>query len=449
LGVPLDVLLADLLALGAGTASFVWAMRNLARGHRNSLLLVIVAFDILFIAPLILDITYRIPGYVEQPGFALAVQDKATELTYDGLVLWVSALFWVFARVRVRRDSLVVRVESAAIDNRLASGFDSYLPRFLLWIIIVSPVAVTAMAPNPSEFLTYAASARGLIVGQNISYEHVLTFVTIGSVIASALFVLTSRVLSAAVLSVSPFLVADAWVQGKRSIVLITLVLFGFVFLRRGRLAGIRLPLAFFAGLLFVAVFSSTYQHSLRANPYQYNPHTYDDIRTDFGRDGVTKQTLYALVHPKSRQILEHAGQSVIYDLTFFVPRSQWSDKPYPYSVYVTSAMLDIPVQSLGWGVTTSLIEEMIANFGWWGMLVGPLLLILMCRAGDSFESEMLTALTGLVACLLLAVQFSAISALVLVWLGSIIVLRVRGRGRVSEPSQSILEPNTADVSRV
>ncbi len=422
-------------------------MRNLARGHRNSLLLVIVAFDILFIAPLILDMTYRIPGYIEQPGFALAVQDKVTELTYDGLVIWVSGLFWMVASVRVRREHLVARIDSVAIDNRLTNGFDSYLPRFLLWIVIVLPVAVTAMAPNPSEFLTYAASARGLITGQNVSYEHVLTFVTIGSVVASALFVLTNPALFASILSVSPFLVVDAWVQGKRSIVLIILVLFGFVFLRRGRLTGIRLPLAFFAGLSFVAVFSSTYQHSLRGNPYQYNPHTYDDIRTDFGRDGVTKQTLYALVHPKSRQILEHRGESVIYDVTFFVPRSEWPNKPYPYSVYATSAMLDIPVQSLGWGVTTSLIEEMIANFGWWGILVGPLLLILMCRAGDSFESEMLTALTGLVACLLLAVQFSAISVLVLVWVAAMIVLRVRRRERVSEPNQSVCKPNTADIS--
>jgi hypothetical protein len=447
--VTLDVILVDLLALSVGTATAVWSMRYLARGYRNSLLLVIIAFDILFVAPLLLDLSYRIPAYIEQPGFALAVQDQATNLAYDGLLIWVSAVLWFFARSRVNRQGSNGLVNSSETGHRAAEGSGSYLPRFLLWIVIVSPVAVTALAPNPSEFLAYAASARGLVVGQDVSYEHVLSFVTIGSVVASALFVLTHRALSSAILAVSPFLVFDAWVQGKRSIVLITLVLFGFVLLRRGRLAGFRFPVAFFAGLLLVAVFSATYQHTLRSNPYQYNPHTYDDIRTDFGRDGVTKQTLYALIHPESRQILQHPGQSVVYDLTFFVPRSKWSGKPYPYSVYATSAMLGIPVQSLGWGVTTSLIEEMIGNFGWWGLLIGPLLLVLICRAGDSFESETMTALTGLVACLLLAVQFSAISALVIAWLAAMIVLRVRGRGRLHDPIALVLEPKAPDAARV
>jgi hypothetical protein len=153
----------------------------------------------------------------------------------------------------------------------------------------------------------------------------------------------------------------------------------------------------------------------------------YDNLRIDFFRDNRVEMAVYATLEPELMQIVEYPGQTLLFDALFFVPRSVWPDKPWPYAVYFTSAMLNIfPPRSIGWGMTTSWLDEMVSNFGFVGMLVAPLSLLGLCRLGDSFRWPTLSLLTSLVVVLFLALQLSAFLAVFLLWIGLAASVRLR-----------------------
>jgi hypothetical protein len=153
----------------------------------------------------------------------------------------------------------------------------------------------------------------------------------------------------------------------------------------------------------------------------------YDNLRIDFFRDSRVEMSVFAMLHPERMQIVEYPGQTLLFDALFFVPRSVWPDKPWPYAVYFTSSMLSIyPPRSLGWGMTTSWLDEMVANFGWWGLLAAPLSLLAACRLGDSFRWPTLSLLTSLVVVLFLALQLAAFLGVFALWIMLAASVRLR-----------------------
>ena len=67
-------------------------------------------------------------------------------------------------------------------------------------------------------------------------------------------------------------------------------------------------------------------------------------------------------------------------------------------------------------------VEEAIANLSWLGMIFGPLLIVIVCRLGDSRNNVFVYAVTVLVASLLLAVHLVAFATLFSLWLVLVII---------------------------
>ena len=100
-----------------------------------------------------------------------------------------------------------------------------------------------------------------------------------------------------------------------------------------------------------------------------------------------------------------------------YVPRELWSDKPWPYAVYATSALMQIPIQYVGWSMTTGILDETIANVGWLGFLLGPLIISWIVRIGDRNQTTIIQLLTILVGSLMLVLQISAFTPIFLLWI--------------------------------
>ena len=65
-----------------------------------------------------------------------------------------------------------------------------------------------------------------------------------------------------------------------------------------------------------------------------------------------------------------------------------WEDKPYPYAVYFTSAMYYAPIEDRGWGMTTSIYDELIANFGILGIIIFQMSLPKLFKKVLSLDSK-------------------------------------------------------------
>jgi len=194
----------------------------------------------------------------------------------------------------------------------------------------------------------------------------------------------------------------------------------------RGKIKSLGLALA--TPALLLASFSILYQGVIR----QMRPGTttsadlYESMRVDYGRDSRVKMVAYSLLHPSEMTILDFPGQTVLFDIGAWIPRSVWPEKPYPYAVYFTSAMLGQPVQDMGWGMTTSLFDEVISNAGWPGLLLGPLIIGFVCWVGESTRDPLVILLTVLVACLLMSVELVAFAPLFALWCALVIKRKVR-----------------------
>jgi hypothetical protein len=228
-----------------------------------------------------------------------------------------------------------------------------------------------------------------------------------------------------------PILLAGIWVQGKRSIVALTLLGFLFSGWRAGVLRGSRILAAGLCAVGMLAGFSAFYQSEIRTTATgQRVERTADSpgylyTRIDYGRDAGIRLAIHAEIDPNSPAILEYRGESIVFAATAALPRSMWPGKPYPYSFYSTARALGIRPRNIGWGITTSWLEEAIANFGWFGLLIGPLVPALVCNIGDRRQSSMAGLLTASVASLLLAVQVPAFLPIVALWLVSLLGLRM------------------------
>lgn len=397
-----------------------WALRavlGVARGERQPILVVLGVHFLFCGLPLLLDQLIGRPLYIYTPGFFIATRDPLTAVIYCLYVSVVPLLWWWLGRGR----------SAAPMDDAPAARALIRL-RLLFMAMITSPLLALILAPAPWLYLSYGAAAseqfnsgaRSLTVifEDPARYKDVIFTASFLCLVGTAgLLASYPRIAIAQLYALAPWWLLAIWLNGKRYIVAMFLFVVGYMLWDRGHLRGGRLAAALSGALLLMTIYSFGYQLAFRGANLQDNDRRYENARMDYGRDDQIKLAIYAELHPERMRILEYRGQSLLFYLCFPVPRVLWPEKPFPYAVYSTSTtlMFSAPRQ-IGWGLTTTVLEEAIANASWAGMLLGPLLVALVCRLGEACRNSMVSALTALIACLFLAVHLNAFMVLFILW---------------------------------
>jgi hypothetical protein len=393
------------------------AVLDLSRGKRHSVLFLVLVHLLFCGAPLLWDVTIGRPGYGIFSGFYIASQDPATVSIYCVYVAAVPVVLYLFGRASLR-PSWSPNV-AAAYTPQVSNGPRKRL-NLLLWIAIVAPVIAAAASPRRDFYLSYGAMATEEL-GDLEQYHSFVGALCLVAIVSGVGVLLTARSLSKRLfITLGPWLISACWLFGKRTIVAVLVLGLVYVWWYRGLLMGRRFVLALGLGAMFVAAGSYGYQRVIRQMSAREFETYYSNARVDFGRDGGIQQAIHAELGSESDQILEYRGQSLLFYLVMYVPRAAWPEKPWPYAVYQTARALNLPVTTtLNWGVTTSWLDEAIANCGWFGLLVGPLSLALFCRVGDRTGDPFTRYVTVCIGTLLMAVQLAAFSSLAIVWVMS------------------------------
>ncbi len=402
----------DIAYVLAGAWLFGWAIvawDGILRDRKQVTPYFIVVHFLLTGLPVVLDLLVGEPEYRPQPGFYSANQDQTTALVYCAYVSLCPVVWWAMRRPSGPRQP--PRGRAAGLPEALALA--PWRPLF--WLMIVSPVAAVAMAPAPVLYLRYAVVPLN-DVGAAVSDHH--QFMTLATTLSTlgATLLLGSRshLRPRHLVMLCPWLLLAFWLNGKRVIVFVTVVLIGLLVWHRHLIARRALVAASGIVIVILTVFTVAYQTGLRGVTVR---EAYDSARIDFARDNAIKMPIYAELHPERMRILERRGDSLLFNLTLFVPRAVWPDKPLPYAQYFTSAMLGTEARLWGWAMTTTWLGEALSNFGWFGLLLGPIALGMMARVADKQGTALVSALTVLVGALLMAVQLVAFLPLFVGWL--------------------------------
>jgi oligosaccharide repeat unit polymerase len=415
-----------------------WALRAfkcLAVGSPHSILFIILIHFLFSGVPLILDVLFGKPEYSMFPGLYIATRDDTTSIIYCLYVSAVPVIWWWTGRGDKRLDVNIfnITIDTAPFIQRMKPAL-----QLILFVFLISPVIAWMYSPEPQVYFNYGAAVTDPFRFESSSKYHsdaVSLTCTISLIGATGILALQKRITILLVTFLLPWISLVFWLNGKRGIVGFAIVLIGYVFWQKGYLKGRRFVWASMLAVLIMSIFSYTYQAQVRDVNTQSvdGVEFYDGIRIDYGRDAEIKMAIYAELYPDQMQILEHRGQSLIFYITQFVPRNIWPQKPLTYTQYVTSAALNSPPRLWGWGLTTSILEEAIANFSWFGMIVGPLVLSFICRVGDARKNVFISPLTVLVATLLLALEMVAFWPIFYLWLFSVILIRPAKRRKITE----------------
>jgi hypothetical protein len=379
------------------TSSLVFAARELVQGSRSCVLIIFPIHFLFCGLPLLLDVVIGVPSYQAFPGFHIAAHDETTTLVYCAYMVFCLGIWWMgYVPRRRQRDQLLPR-HALRVRDQLSPA-----RQFAVCALLLLPFVLVALAPDPWMYAEYTSHDRELYFRDAERHYHMWVSRAIqASLLASAILLFFSRKLLPSLTSLIPIVGADCWLSGKRNAIATVLVLWIYSLWRRGALQGKQLITACVIGGVGLLAFSGYYQTQLRFSDQFVENKTsefwYNNYRIDYGREDTIKLNIYALLHPNEMQILDYRGQSLEIIATMWVPRRFWPNKPPSYSHFVTTAAMGI-ARDVGGGVTTTWLCEAIANFGWFGFLIGPLLILVVCRVGDAASSETVHFLTLLVA---------------------------------------------------
>jgi hypothetical protein len=401
-----------------------WTARSVLRlchGEIYSVYFVIFGQFIFFGIPLALDHITAPPLLTQWPGYAAAVQDPLSCFIFDVYMAFCPVLLWHFGRPKGKY------IRSGSLEW---SVHERHKP--LLIGTLLLPAVAMLFAPNRAIYSTYASSLTGSFTKSETEFHTLLGHLILLSVFAAGGLMICAKNAGVMLAALSPSLLGGIWVNGKRSIVIITVLVIGTaVFPRLRRHLGTSL-LTFCTVLFGICFFAYSYAYQAQFRPRDTLDFSssYENIRLDYGRDFLTKMVIMHELNAPQISMLEYRGESFLFDAVMFVSRDWWPEKPWPYAVYATAAALRIKATFIGWSVTTSWLEECIANLGWVGMLVAPLSLAAVCRAGDRRGDPFLKVLTIAVTLLLLTVQIAAWFPLGFLWCAA---LWMRRRAEQSE----------------
>ena len=366
--------------------------------------------------PLLLDVLFGMPQYRGQPGLSLASSDSNTFYVYCLYVSFVP-LLWTFTAI----SSSQCKDRAGADLSRVPRGF-GHFGTLTNSAILILPIILVIASPKPELYLTYGMIATTILPDNIINHHSLISASVLVGLLSIAGILLNTKKLNVPIVGSCVLLTGVyIWVNGKRHIVFASLLVYLYVGLVRGALRGRSLVISCLALGLIMGSYSEWYQTYIRKDIIAIGDpdEKYTNKRIDYGRDAVIKFTIYCELKGESMKILDYRGQSVLFNVLFFVPRKWMPEKPWPYAQYLTASIyFTRTVGSLGYSMTTSWLEEAIANFGWAGVVLGPLVLSGVCRLADFTTSRSTQGLGILVASLLLAVHLAAFIVLALLWIG-------------------------------
>jgi hypothetical protein len=326
--------------------------------------------------------------------------------------------------------------EAVGRSKELAGFLHSAPLRAVAWCVFLIPPLLVLTSPDPGLYATYANSLSfEFQTSDELQFwDQFVQMWVLGSILAAALLLLAPGAGFGTLALVALPLTLAGYLNGKRWFVAVCLLLVVYVLWRWGTLRGLRLFVGGVVALAALGGFSTWYQYEYRTEKMKEEEEVYEYTRLDYCRDHSIKLTVYAELYPEEGRVLEYRGQSILFQVLFFMPRKAWPTKPYPYGVYPTARALEQEPEYFGWGLTTTFLEESIANFGWLGFLIGPLTLAWACRVGDSCGNALIQLVTIVLTCLLLSVESQVFLIAIVAWIVLICWVRWLGPALLEQP---------------
>lgn len=396
--------------------------------HPSIVTICSILFGLFFILPVFLDYAFGQPSYFRYPGFYIAARDNSVKMTYAISIIVSTSLFLCSRRFSLiklpNKNDFKRHLETLAERDRPWSGVVVFICLFPLFLVL--------FAPELDFYATYAMQYRGHRTAPiEVKVFHTyLQLICHVSILASGFLLVCSRRFMSSFLMLLPVWISLAWIIGKRHAVAEIAIILLMSIVLRGRLKIYQLIMVTACLLIGVLSYSAWYQSFARGLSLAESGSdvVYDDLRVDFFRDDVLRLALFNASDQKPYTALDYKGESLWIYMTLPIPRSLWLKKPTSYGTAMMCSALGRPRSYLGYGMTTSIFDEAVSNFGFFGLIVAPCILIWIAHCGARTDTLIALLMTVMVLLLFFVQHLSAWMPIFLIWL---FVTQMRARPKV------------------
>lgn len=326
--------------------------------------------------PVLFDYVIGRPSYTTVYWYQVFIRSNSNDSVsciYDGIILIACISLYIYSKYSSNKaDTPKKKRGELFFQNKVMTLF-----------LILSPVLYIVASGHVSNYLIYGVTSFRGMTGDSVST--IVSGLLLVSVLAFCnWFFRKRRIVFTDILILIIYSFAAAWIEGKRFIIAIMIIMYFYYFMQRdpSLITRKRLEVWVPAAVLALLVFSGIYLMYFRPLSDTSFNSVYDMLRVDYGRDDVVKYVIYHELF-LGDHILEYWGESFLSTFLVWVPRFLWPSKPYQHYQYLTSSILQLPISQLPAGTTPCWFEMCIANFSYWGILISWILLIVFVWLAD------------------------------------------------------------------
>lgn len=341
----------------------------------NYTVLIIFAFCIL---PIILNYIMGIPTYTSQywyRPFIEPMKNVKIGIIYDIYILCaIFSLYFIECKRKKYKEKEVVQ------NNFFIDTLKRH--KIICLILILSPLLLIICNGTLSNYAIYNTTQnRGL---SEVASNRWVTPLLLMSLCVFFSITFKENISKKKIFISFIYFFVVAWISGKRFIFANILILSLFYLSNMDLDIKFRKKMYYLLPIIVVilVMFSGFYLSVLKPAKVHSDNSVYDMLRVDFGRDDVIKYVINKEFFEKE-PILDYRGESFLSLVFELLPRKIWKNKPYEHYMYLTSSILELPVNSLPAGTTPCWFEMCLCNFSYFGFFIAIYSLCFISRLFD------------------------------------------------------------------
>ncbi len=375
-----------------------WGIKNLKNISSSSRYLLYYIFFFVFAVPLYLDYIVGFPAYstLSFPsrywGFIESYDNLLTRVFYDVFLLFFQ---FVILNWQKRKTLAILQMQQETVLYE--EGFSNQVKYISIVIALFTPFLTVLLGQQQILFAFGWRDAGNYSTIFDTGYYSILEKLSYLGVTASLFLIMmkvTKKGISAYLLKLLAILclIMNICIESKRSIIffcfIVVIIIRAFGFDKP--IKPFRLLLAIGCLLGIVILLSVIVKTSYRG--YTDFDSLYTTLRIDMFRDDTVKMALYSTFHRDRISILSYPFESYLMQIRSIFPLDIISglgilDIPgVGYNTYFTCALAHVDL-SYGYNwMTTSMFDELIANFGIIGILIAPFICVKISQKIDSLK---------------------------------------------------------------
>lgn len=349
------------------TIIIFFLITRILKGNYNLFYIIIILVYIMQVLPIFVSLFGSLEKMeILYPYMYLALTDDKVAIVYNLFItLFILVLLWNSNKKKIEIN----------LDNNVLNKLSKV--KYIIFICLLCLLFAIMLAPDPSIYLKFSYFYTNHV---DVLDDIYLYHINIINNIISVLFVLTILYYCSndkkSPIFIYMIVFFISWLNGKRTLltfILITMLVIDFIKSNKDKrkIKKVIYKSIFYMIILIIYfnVYNNITQKTSFADAYLY-------YSTYFSRMCNVKVSIYDKIY--SNKMISYWGESVLYDILFFIPRNLWENKPYPFYRYFTSYVFTGEYNNFikSSNFQTNIISEYVSNFGILGGFIFSLIFI-------------------------------------------------------------------------